>query len=331
VSDRARGIRRLRSGSGFTYRNPSGRPLRDRRTLARIRSLAIPPAWTDVWICARPNGHLQAVGRDARGRKQYRYHPSWRALRERTKYDRLAAFAAALPAIRRRVAKDLARPGLPREKVLATVVRLLELTQIRVGNPEYSRQNRSYGLTTLRNRHVRVRGARLRFRFRGKSGQSLDVAIASPRLARIVRRCQEIPGQELFQYVDENGDVGSIHSGDVNRYLREISGGDFTAKDFRTWAGSVLACAALERFPPAPSGARAKRNVVRAIEEVAERLGNTAAVCRKAYVHPGLVDAYLKKGLIEAARRSTPLRRLTAAETSFAVWLRRSSKTASKR
>jgi DNA topoisomerase I len=301
--------------------DPRGRPVRDRAVLARIRSIAIPPAWTDVWICPRPDGHLQAVGRDARGRKQYRYHPAWRAVRERTKYDRMAAFAAALPAIRRRVRHDLRRPGLPREKVLATVVRLLELTRIRVGNAEYARQNGSYGLTTLRNRHVRVRGSELSFRFRGKSGQVSEVSVSDPRVARIVRRCLEIPGQELFQYADERGRIRSLGSGDVNEYLREIAGEGFTAKDFRTWAGSVAACAELARCEPPRSPAEAKRNVLRAVSNTADRLGNTPAVCRRSYVHPAVINEYVERRTgppTRAGRRAG----LTADEAAFSAVIR---------
>ena len=318
VSDRSPGIRRRRAGRTFRYSTASGRPVRDPRELARIRSLAIPPAWTEVWICAAPDGHLQAVGRDARGRKQYRYHPAWRALRERTKYDRMRAFARALPRIRRRVERDLARSGLPREKVLATVVRLLELTRIRVGNPEYTRENGSYGLTTLRNRHVEVRGAKLRFHFRGKSGRIRDVAVESPRLARVVRRCLEIRGQELFQYVDDDGSIRSVSSGDVNDYLREISGDEFTAKDFRTWAGTVLARGALEKCSPARNAAEAKRNVVRAIAATAAELGNTPAVCRKSYVHPGILDSYLERRLVGAPNSSRRMTKLSACEAALA-------------
>ena len=294
VSDTLPGIRRRRAGSGFVYVDANGERLRDAHEIARIRSIVIPPAWADVWICPRADGHLQAVGRDARGRKQYRYHPRWRAVRDRTKYDHMVAFAKALPRIRRRVRADLRRPGLPREKVLATVVQLLESTQIRIGNEEYARENRSYGLTTMRDHHVEVSSTRLRFRFRGKSGKTREIAVSDRRLARIVRRCQEIAGQELFQYIDENGETRSIDSGDVNDYLREISGADFTAKDFRTWAGTVLACAALRRLATARTKNEARKNVVRTIAEVAERLGNPPAVCRKAYIHPRVFDRYLE-------------------------------------
>jgi len=261
--------------------------------MERIRKLVIPPAWTDVWISPIENGHLQAVGRDARGRRQYRYHPRWREVRDEAKYGRTIAFANALPAIRRRVKRDLALPGLPREKVLATIVRLLETTLIRVGNDEYARNNGSYGLTTMRNKHVAVNGHRIEFTFEGKSGKKHQIDVQDRYLARIVRRCREIPGYELFQYVDESGDRQSISSTDVNEYLREISGEDFTAKDFRTWAGTVLAAMFLRTSEGASSQTEAKRNVVHAIEQVADRLGNTPAICRKCYVHPAILDAYM--------------------------------------
>lgn len=299
VSDDRPGIRRVRAGKGFRYVDIDGRAVRDPEVLARIRSLAIPPAWTEVWICPRPQGHLQATGRDARGRKQYRYHPGWRQTRDSTKYDRMIGFAQALPRIRRRTEKDLAGPGLPREKVLATVVRLLESTLIRVGNEEYARQNHSFGLTTLRDQHADISGSSVRFRFRGKSGIHHEVDVRDRRLARIVHRCQDLPGEELFQYVGEDGRPHFIDSADVNAYLREISGQDFTAKDFRTWAGTVLAARALQEFAAFDSQAQAKRNVVQAIESVAKRLGNTKAVCRKCYVHPAVIDAYLDGSLLE--------------------------------
>jgi DNA topoisomerase-1 len=304
VSDQGPGIRRRRSrGGSFTYVGPDGLAVRDPETLARIRSLAIPPAWTDVWICPVENGHLQATGRDARGRKQYRYHPRWREVRDADKYERLAAFARALPRIRRRVERDLARPGLPREKVLATVVKLLEVSLIRVGNEEYAQQNRSYGLTTMRDRHVSVSGSEVRFVFRGKSGRQHRVSVRSPRLARVVRRCEELPGQRLFQYVGPDGQLVPVDSQDVNDYLREISGGDFTAKDFRTWAGTVLAAHALQEMREADSEVAARRNVVAAIERVASTLGNTRAVCRRCYVHPAIVDSYLDGTMVDGLRR----------------------------
>ncbi len=266
--------------------------MRDRKTLARVRALSIPPAYTDVWICADPLGHIQATGRDARGRKQYRYHADWRAVRDSTKYEHAIAFGRALPALRARVAADIAQPGLGRERVLATTVRLLDKTLMRVGNASYSRDNNSFGLTTLRNRHVRVNGAELSFTFRGKGGRPWAVSLRDRRLARLVKSCQELPGQMLFQYVDESGATRAITSNDVNAYLREIGGRDFIAKDFRTWAGTVLCALALSRLEQAESEAAVKRVVRRAIEAVSGVLGNTAAICRKCYVHPDVIAAY---------------------------------------
>ena len=291
-SDQMPGIRRVRRGRGFTYARPNGAPIRDEASLARIGKLAIPPAWTDVWICSTPEGHVQATGRDARGRKQYRYHRLWRARRDEVKFDRLIAFAEALPRIRRRTNRDLARSGLPREKVLAAVVRLLELTLIRVGNQEYARLNRSFGLTTMRDRHAQATTTGVRFRFRGKSGHLHEVGIQDRRLARVVRRCQELPGQDLFQYVDEDGEVNDIRSDDVNDYLRAAARSDITAKDFRTWAGTVSAYRALRGEEAPATTTAAKKTIVRAMRETAERLGNTPAVARQAYVHPAVIDAY---------------------------------------
>jgi DNA topoisomerase I len=293
VSDAAPGIQRRRVGRGFVYTAPDGARVTDPLVLRRIRALAIPPAWRDVWICPLAHGHLQAVGRDARGRKQYRYHGRWRSVRDESKYARLLAFGAALPTIRERVDRDLARPGLPREKVLATVVRLLETTFIRVGNEEYAKANGSFGLTTLRGHHVDVSGSTLRFEFRGKGGKRVSVDLTDRRLARIVKRCQELPGQELFQYVDADGARQTVDSADVNGYLREIAGEEFTAKDFRTWAGTVLAALALREIQAGDSTAQAKRNVVRAVESVSRQLGNTPAICRRSYVHPAVIDTYL--------------------------------------
>jgi DNA topoisomerase-1 len=306
VTDNRPGIRRRPSGSAFRYVSPDGSAIRDRATLGRIRSLAIPPAWRDVWICPRDDGHLQATGRDARGRKQYRYHVRWREARDETKYGRVTAFARALPRIRRRTRQDLARPGLPREKVLATVVRLLETTFIRVGNEEYARENESFGLTTLRDRQVSVRGSKLRFKFRGKSGVEHEIQLSDPRLAAIVKRMQDLPGEELFQYVDEQGETRAIESADVNAYLKEIAGNAFTSKDFRTWAGTVLAAEELRRIGPFSSEAQAKRNIVQAIEAVSKRLGNTKAVCRKCYVHPLILDSYLDGTLLQAVNGRAP-------------------------
>jgi DNA topoisomerase-1 len=297
------GIRRVAAGRGFRYVGPDRKPVRDDATLGRIRSLAVPPAWTAVWICPLPDGHIQATGLDARGRKQYRYHPRWRAVRDATKYHRMIAFARALPRLRARAGRDLARRGLPRAKVLAAVVRLLEATLIRVGNEEYARQNGSVGLTTMRDRHVRVNGSTLRFSFRGKSGVRHCIDLSDRRLARVVGQCQDLPGQELFQYLDDDGARRAIDSADVNEYLRAASGQDFTAKDFRTWAGTVLAARALQEFEAFDTQAQAKKNVVRAIESVAKRLGNTAAVCRNCYVHPAVLNAYLDGSLARTLRR----------------------------
>jgi DNA topoisomerase-1 len=298
VCDAIAGITRRRAGRAFSYRDPDGRLIRDRAELARIKRLAIPPAWSDVWICLDGKGHLQATGRDARGRKQYRYHPDWRTIRDAAKFDRMLAFARALPRLRARVAEDQARRGLPREKVLATVVRLLEVTLIRVGNQEYARENRSYGLTTMRDRHVDFAGAELVFEYRGKGGRRHRTSLRDRRLARIVRSCQELPGQHLFQYIDEEGERQAVDSTDVNAYLQEITGEPFTAKDFRTWAGTMLASLALGELESFDTEAAAKRNVTRAIEQVAARLGNTAAVCRKSYIHPEIVACYLDGSLL---------------------------------
>ena len=293
VSDNRPGIGRRVSGEGFTYVRPEGGTLSDPRTLRRIRSLAIPPAWTDVWICPFADGHIQATGRDARGRKQYRYHPRFREVRESTKYERLIGFADALPSIRTKVREHMALRGLPREKVLATVVHLLETTFIRVGNGDYARQNKSYGLTTLKNRHVAVNGSEVRFRFIGKGGKQWSLTVKNRRVAKVIKACQELPGQELLQYVDEGGKLQNITSTDVNAYLRELTGQDITAKDFRTWAGTVLAALALMEMEGCDSAARAKRNVRDAIARVAARLGNTPTICRKCYVHPQILSAYL--------------------------------------
>ncbi|HET7169798.1 MAG TPA: hypothetical protein VFI69_11420 [Candidatus Limnocylindrales bacterium] len=294
TTDARPGFTRRRAGRGFAYLDIDGRPIRDPEVRARIAALAIPPAWTDVWISPSPNGHLQASGRDARGRKQYRYHADWSRRRGADKFDRMLAFAKALPAIRARCEADLARPGLPREKVVAAIVRLLETTLIRVGNEAYARENRSFGLTTLRTRHARIEGTAIRFRFRGKSGLLHEVGLRDRRLAALVRRCQELPGQELFQYLDDDGVPRDVASDDVNDYLREASGGDFTAKDFRTWAGTVLAYRALRALQPEDHAPAAKRNVVEAIRTTADRLGNTPAVARGSYVHPAILEAYLE-------------------------------------
>ncbi len=296
------GIVRKRAGKGFVYQAPDGKPVRDAATLARIRSLVIPPAWTDVWICPLSSGHLQATGRDARGRKQHRYHPEYRAVRDEVKYSRMAAFAQALPALRKRVSDDLALPGMPREKVLAAVVRLLEVTLIRVGNDEYAKDNDSFGLTTMRDEHANVSRGKIRFRFRGKSGKEHDIELDDPRLARIVKRCQELPGEELFEYVEDDGTVRDVTSGDVNTYLREVTGQDFTAKDFRTWNGTVLAAVALGDSEPGETAAAIKKNIAATIKQVAERLGNRPATCRKYYVHPAVLNSYTAGQLLESLK-----------------------------
>lgn len=303
VSDSEPGIWREPADEGFRYISPRGREIRDERELKRITSLGIPPAWTDVWICADPRGHLQATGRDARGRKQYRYHPRWREVRDETKYERMIAFGQALPALRERVDADLSLPGLPRDKVLAAVVRLLETTLIRVGNEEYARDNKSYGLTTMRDRHVKVDAGTIIFAFRGKSGKRHTISLSDRRLARIVKRCRDIPGQHLFQYIDENGEAQTIGSADVNTYLREATGQPFTAKDFRTWTGTVLAAWLLRAFEPFTSEREAKSNIKRAVEEVSSRLGNTPTICRKCYIHPTVLNAYIEGELLEMIGR----------------------------
>ncbi|MDQ6868799.1 MAG: DNA topoisomerase IB [Pseudomonadota bacterium] len=298
VSDVRPGIRRKRSGKGFTYVRPDGTKLFDSKVVRRIRSLAIPPAWTNVWICPVADGHIQATGRDAKGRKQYRYHPQFREVREGTKYEHIVAFANALPAIRAKVREHIARRGLLREKVLATVVHLLETTLIRVGNDDYAKRNKSYGLTTLKNRHVSVEGSEVRFRFTGKSGKQWSLKVRDRRVAKIIKACQELPGQELLQYVDEDGKQQDVTSSDVNQYLKEITGQDITAKDFRTWAGTVLAALALKEVESFDTAAQAKRNFRAAIERVAARLGNTPTICRKCYVHPEVFTSYLDGSLV---------------------------------
>jgi DNA topoisomerase I len=297
VSDLSPGIRRKRAGKSFSYLSQDGETIHDRETIRRIKGLVIPPAWTDVWISPDPRGHIQATGRDARGRKQYRYHQRWREVRDAVKYDRMLDFAQALPKIRERTDRDLELPGLPRQKVLALVVRLLEETRIRVGNEEYRKENGSFGLTTLRNRHVDVIGSEVRFKFRGKSGKDHRVRLRDRRLARIMKRFLEIPGQELFQYEDESGEFKAVESEDVNDYIREISGDDFSAKDFRTWAGTILAARFFREAVVTPETNGAKKELVRAIARVAEELGNTPAVCKKCYIHPAVIAAYLAGGL----------------------------------
>jgi DNA topoisomerase-1 len=316
VTDDEPGLRRRKRGKGFTYLDPAGQTVRDAKTLERIAKLAIPPAWTDVWICPRPTGHLQATGRDARGRKQYRYHADWRQVRDETKFGRMIAFGEALPKIRQRVAADLALRGLPREKVLATVVSLLETTLIRVGNQEYARQNNSFGLTTLRDGHVDVAGSTLHFEFRGKSGKEHVVEIQDRRLARIVKQCRDLPGQKLFQYLDESGARQGVSSEDVNAYLRETTGEDFSAKDFRTWGGTVLALSVLLEMGACDGGKDPGRAVVEMIKQVAGQLGNRPAICRKYYVHPVVIQTFLDGALGDAlaaeAGDADGLRRLEA-------------------
>jgi DNA topoisomerase-1 len=305
VSDKRPGITRERVGDEWRFFGVNGQEITDEKVLERIRKLGIPPAWTEVWICPSPNGHIQATGRDAKGRKQYRYHTRWRETRDETKYGRMIAFGEALPLIRERTERDLKLNGMPREKVLAAVVQLLEKTMIRVGNDEYARENKSYGLTTMRDKHVKVEGTEIKFKFRGKSGKDHMISLKNRRLANIVKRSRDLPGYELFQYIDENGERQDIKSEDVNEYLREITGQDFTAKDFRTWAGTVLATVALQEYENIDSQAQVKKNIVRAVETVAERLGNTPSICRKCYIHPAVLDAYLEGSLLDVLQQRT--------------------------
>jgi len=303
VGDHEPGLRRIPSPAGFDYRDPSGAPVGDPEVLDRIRALAIPPAWTQVWICSDPNGHIQATGRDKRGRKQYRYHSRWREQRDDAKYERMAAFGRALPRLRARVEQDLARPGMSREKMLATVARLLELTLIRVGNDEYASKNKSFGLTTLRKRHVDVHGAAVVFEFRGKSGKSHRTGVHDRRLARVIHACEALPGQRLFQYVGEDGHIHAVGSHDVNAYIHEATGEHFTAKDFRTWAGSLMAAQLLAARERASSETQHKRTVADCVKEVARKLGNTPAVCRSSYIHPQVIAAYADDRLKVGFRR----------------------------
>ncbi len=326
VSDALAGYRRIGTPKAFRYLDTKGHVIKSPEVLRRIQRLAIPPAWKDVWICPHADGHLQAVGRDARGRKQYRYHPQWRDARDETKYHRMADFGKALPRIRRRVARDLREKNLSRNKVLATVVRLLETTFIRVGNEEYRRQNGSYGLTTLRNRHVDVRGSQVRFYFRGKSGVKHTIDIESAVLAKIVRRLRDLPGYELFQYYGDDGNLHSVGSSDVNQYVREAAGDDFTAKDFRTWAGTMLAAEALQGSKFSTAG-EARRKVKKAIAEVAGRLGNTTAVCRKSYIHPSILEGYVA-GSFPCKAQGSAVRGLSSQESMVLSFLRRLSKPA---
>jgi DNA topoisomerase-1 len=292
------GMTRRKSGTGWSYRDASGTKIRDKAVIERINKIGIPPAYTDVWICDDERGHIQATGRDAKGRKQYRYHERFREIRDSTKYEHMLTFVEVLPDIRERINADMARRALPREKVLATVVHLLETTMIRVGNADYAKQNKSYGLTTLNDRHVRIEGSELRFRFKGKSGKQWNLQLADRRVARIVKQSQDLPGQHLFQYLDDEGEQREVTSGDVNAYLREISGSDITAKDFRTWTGTVLAALALAEFEKFDTEAAARKNVRAAIEKVSAKLGNTPAVCRRCYVHPEVIDSYMSETLV---------------------------------
>jgi DNA topoisomerase-1 len=320
ISTDAPGIRRIKKGKEFSYLLPNDQPLTDKDDLARIKRLAIPPAWTDVWICLKSNGHLQATGYDARGRKQYRYHPRWREVRDQTKYNRMIDFALALPKIRKRIEHDFNLPGLPREKVLATIIKILETGLIRVGNDEYARANNSFGLTTMLDRHVDIRGRRIQFQFKGKSGKFHRVNLEDARLAKIVRKCQEIPGQELFQYIGDDGKPHDITSSDVNVYLKEITRSDFTAKDFRTWSGTVLAAVELAVFNHFQTKKEAKKNLLRAIEAVSLKLGNTPAICRKCYIHPFILDAYMDGKLtnifnVVKKQAHNPLRQVASAKS----------------
>lgn len=303
VSDDRPGYTRKAKGDDFEYFDTEEKPINDEQRLLRIKRLAIPPAWTEVWVCPSANCHIQATGRDARRRKQYLYHERWREIRDENKFDRMIAFGRALPKIRRRVAKDLKLPGLPRNKVLATVVQLLERTSIRIGNEEYARENKSFGLTTMKDRHVEVKGSKLRFRFRGKSGKEHEVDVTDRRIARIVSRLQDLPGQDLFQYLDDDGEAHDVTSQDVNEYLREITGDDFSAKDFRTLAGTVLTAVALNAQEKFENNKEAKKNVTTAIKAVAEILGNTPAICRKCYVHPAIFESYLSRQSIDGLKQ----------------------------
>lgn len=327
VNDNTPGMTRRLAGKGFSYYNADGKPVRDEQTLARIKSLIIPPAWTDVWICPSKRGHIQATGRDVKGRKQYKYHADFRALRETSKFGHMLEFAKALPTIRCRVDEDMRKKSLSREKVLATVIHLLEATLIRVGNDSYAKDNKSFGLTTLRNSHVDVEGSEFRFRFKGKSGKTWNLKIRDRRIARIIRSCQELPGQELFAYIDDEKKIRDVTSADVNAYLKEISGADITAKDFRTWAGTVLAALALREFESFDSQTAAKKNIRHAIEQVAARLGNTPTICRKCYVHPEILNCYMEGSLLfeikeEIESELRNLDRLNPEETAVLSLLR---------
>jgi DNA topoisomerase I len=326
VSDTMRGFTRKRAGEGWMYFDTKGERITDPEVVKRINSLAIPPAYNDVWICPLDNGHIQATGMDERGRKQYRYHKDWQEARQATKYTRMAAFGEALPKIRRQVREDLTLEGVPREKILATLVDLLEKTLIRVGNDEYAKENKSYGLTTMQNKHVEVDEHEIKFTFKGKSNQYHEITLRDKTLAKIVNELQDLPGQDLFQYVDDNDNLHELHSDDINAYLQEISGQEFTAKDFRTWRGTVLAADALLKCEACKNETQAKRNLNQAIKEVATELGNTPAVCRKAYIHPALIEAYTKAHTLEVFNEYTPeqlgrYKNLHKDEAVIMVWL----------
>lgn len=337
VTDEKPGISRKAQGKSFAYRDAAGRAVRDPEILGRIKRLAIPPAWREVWISPQANGHLQATGKDVRGRKQYRYHPDWRTVRDENKYGRVMAFGRALPGLRRRVNRDLRRPGLPREKVLATVVKLLETTLIRVGNEEYAKANHSYGLTTMRNRHAKVSGGKITFEFMGKSGKRHSISVQDAQLAKVVKKCQELPDQEIFEYLDEAGEARDVKSQDVNDYLREVTGESFSAKDFRTWSGTVLAAVALREFTEVTSQKEAKANVTQAVESVAKMLGNTPTICRKCYVHPEVLESYLQGTTIAtlqqrgAEKLARGLRALKPEEAAVMALLQERLKLAAKR
>lgn len=332
VNDAAPGLSRRRRGKGFSFIDSNGHTITDPKVIARIKALAIPPAWREVWICPTANGHIQATGLDERGRKQYRYHEKWRQVRDENKYERIIAFARALPKIRRIASRHLKQRGLPRTKVLAAIVQLLEKTMIRIGNEQYARENKSFGLTTMRNRHAKVRGKKVHFDFKGKSGVRHEIDLQDETLARVIAKLQDLPGQELFQYQDENGEIVSVGSGEVNDYLKQITGDDFTAKDFRTWSGTVLASLALQEFEKFDSQAQAKKNVVRAIEDVARKLGNTPSICRKCYVHPAILESYLDGSMLQTLQDKTEtslknLRGLRAEEAAVLAFLQKRLKT----
>jgi len=329
VSDRDPGIAREAKGKNFSYKLPDGKIIRNARILGRIRSLHIPPAWKNVWICINSHGHIQATGFDDRGRKQYCYHPRWNEIRDQTKFNRMIEFGKVLPNIRKATEKDLKLPGLQKEKILATIVQLLEKTLIRVGNEEYAKENNSFGLTTMRDKHVKFNKSEMSFTFRGKSGVSHVVTLDDPELTHIIRKCHDLPGYELFQYIDENGNLRKIDSSDVNGYIQKISNADFTAKDFRTWSGTVLAAQALQEFTDAENITQAKKNVVAAIESVAKQLGNTRAICRKCYVHPDIINAYLDGSLVKNLSKQLEnkithsLHSLTPEEAAVMVFLQK--------